>query len=253
MPTRALMLLSLLVAGTALADADITQLKIGDHVTGPVHAGRNLIPLPAGDWQVVAQSQDDITLSNNGSKRKTDEMRAVLLIKTDGKRLLATANLWGNLGQSSNEIKWSSTTCIKPDKPILYFENYGASGGSNFFHCAKLNHWTGFLKGDSAYYEQARKNIKALGLSLPTTTLNPSYEDFYRGGIVKAYYNINPEALGFAPDATAEWKDSSWHLDNLDAKHRALTDKLTNWTIQMSAAMLAARTEGTLQTVPDLP
>lgn len=203
-------------------------------------ARKTHVPLPEGDWLVVAKDFERTKVSN------------VRLFRT---RLVQVSDrvLKGYIYIVANdEFPNSGWTvpgyCTRKDTFFKEPDDTRGFGDDRGFNCVAINHvqMTSGANASAAvkqFYDWVWNNTTGM----PTTLIASIYEISDGKRYVEVMYHRNPEAEGFAPPRDSSWRSSDWHKDRLrgDARKLAYMNAVKQWTMDWKP-LVEAGFNGTL-------
>lgn len=243
--------LLLACALTAFADAEI-----GETVESPLVLGKRSIALPPGKWVVVNSTEaragtDGIAI---GAANKGQ-----YLVQLDAQnRLVAAANIRTSLFSSASGGSggWNDATCNRND---TVFKDT-LDGNFKYPTCLLVNHSTNFWTGgvpSNEYDKVIWTWYRDKKVVMPKTAIATVYVKYFSGDYVQVRYWFNPELAGIAPDTTAEWSKSPWHVDLIKSSpdHSRYIDAVKQWNQTLVSANRASLYEGkpSVSSLPALP
>lgn len=201
-------------AANSAASNELTEAPIGTSFANFVTIGKNRIPLPAGEWQLVAAH---VSQASTGGLIDGNVGRAALMQET-GDSGFSAVHVSANTNLSScRGWKRPKSMCDRKDTHHNESDrNYNATDAQ----CWNVNHRIidPDRKTKSKYVQKVQDALKKRGMTTRTMIVN----SFFRSGqcnFVRLIYYSDPTQFGFERE-TAKWTDSVWHKDNVDTDPR---------------------------------
>ena len=202
----------------ASAQTALTQPLSGAYA----EIGSIRLPLPAGEWQPVHDSQTQAYYVGGGLSNTNSLHR--LYIQTEGGRLAAMLLI--NTEAAETTYGWQPPRlCSRTD---TYWSD-NRNGWTNNYDCALVNHVVMRERETTqAATKAAFDAARGLG-GMPKQMIRAEIAE----GRSKHYINIaisfNPDLAGL-PSSGAGWKASEWQKDRADPAHAAYLDRVAAWT-----------------------
>ena len=193
---------------------ELTETPVGSKVANFVNVGKNQIPLPEGEWEVVATN---VFRATTGGVIDGNIGQAFLIQET-GKSGFSAVQIRANTDVSSCG-GWKRRKGICDRKDTHYNEsdrNYNPQDAS----CWNVNHFivNPNRETKSKYWKKIYQAAKERGIGKKTYIVN-SYFRSGRCNFVGVRYYFDPAQFGFIPEQTG-WKESGWHKDVIYADPR---------------------------------
>ena len=193
---------------------ELTETPVGSKVANFVNVGENQIPLPEGEWEVVATN---VFRATTGGVFDGNIGQA-FLIQEAGKSGFSAVQVRANTDVSSCS-GWKRRKDICDRKDTHYNEsdrNYNPQDA----HCWNVNHFIINPNRDtkSKYWKEIHQAAKERGIGKKTYIVN-SYFRSGRCHFVGIRYYFDPAQFGFTPEQT-RWTESGWHKDVIYADSR---------------------------------
>jgi len=189
-------------------------------------ASKIQVPLPEGDWLVVAKDFGRSTVSNVRRYRIRLVQVSDRVLK--GYIFIGTNDELANYGWTIPDYCTRTNTFYR--EPVDT-RGFSAERG---YDCLVINHvqMTSGSKastGVQAFYDWVWKNTTGM----PTTMIASSFLISDGKRYVEAVYHRNPEAEGFAAPRDSAWRSSDWHKDRLpaDPKKLAYMESIKLWAV----------------------
>jgi hypothetical protein len=219
-------LIVLLSAGAAAAQDVGDSLR--DHIQ--LESGIALkvqVPLPEGDWSVIAKGVERSTVSNV----RLFKFYLVQVVN----RVLTRVTFIETNEEFPNHGWKPPTYCSRTD--VFYQEpkDTRGFGGDRGYDCLTINHaqMTSGRRSSPAV-RNAYAWVWAHTTGMPTTLIGATYDISDGKRFLRVTYYRNPEADGFAPPRDSSWRSSDWHKDRLpgDPKKLAYMNEVKRWALQ---------------------
>ncbi len=185
-------------------------MPIGSKVENVVTIGKSQIPLPKGEWEVLA--------AHNWRKGGLGKLGEAVLGQGSGESGFQAIFIRGNV-ESSNCTGWKRRNTLCDRKGTHHNSsdrNYNPKDAS----CWNLNHYIVLPYKDpkSDFQRKINHAIKERGMGRATYLRNEFFKSS-RCHFIVAMYLSDPEHFGF-PLETSEWKNNVWHRDRLNEDPR---------------------------------
>lgn len=240
----------LLSAGLVHAEADIAQVKIGDKISGPLTIGKNVFPLPSGEWEVVNMASRDLIILTEGMKQKFDSLQSVQLFKSKQGKLLETMSIDTPVNNSAFQItKDSSKSC---DAKTGYFYT-DFDSGYNLPECLIVSHAVNYYEiGNlNKFYSETKSYFDKNNISLPKTVISSVYYYSSKHSATTIRFSFNPELAGFPPSTVKNWTANEWHKDKMNAEQKQFSSRAVEWSKKMATSMQKAIQKKEITELPD--
>lgn len=200
---------SLLVIGGARAEG-LEKLPIGSVVKGTATLGDRQIPLPDGEWRLIAKQ---VT-------RSGVEIARAYLVQLEGNTLKAAIQAAASLSASAGGWMRRRDICDRAD---THFSDSDRNYNVSNTECWTLNHMGLTMSGSPAqvhvdFYRYTDDKKR------PRTALVNGYYIVKGFHFLEVQYGYNPELEGFEPTPNSDWRGNPWHRDVVatDPKKAAL-------------------------------
>lgn len=185
----------------------------GQNFVNQVAIAQTVIPLPDGQWQGVAYTQ-------NPSNRGTDELG--VLARIDQNKLIELAVFRIQFASDQNGFSRHSA-CLKQDVHQRIMEANEEFGSQICF-------WTSHDTDPwmQPIFNLTAARLTAKGINLPGFLLNSMYHKADKSSSLTVIYMANPETKGIVTPKT-NWHTSPWHpqfLNQFPEKSAFLQDRL---------------------------
>jgi hypothetical protein len=198
---------------------NLKDAAIGTIYSNFAAIGERQIPLPSGEWVLVARSK---TLS--GGSGMGVPMISVYLGQVEAgvaKRVIfASANLESSPGG------WTRNRSIC-DRNDVFFNSSDKNYNSQDTECWVINHVGLTLAANAS---QVHRDFYRFtdDKGRPKTAVGISFYIVKSYNFFEVHYYANPEADGFEPTPTADWRGNPWHRDLSlsDPQRRAYLENL---------------------------
>jgi uncharacterized membrane protein len=214
----------MLAASTAQAQIDLART-----VTGSFKLADRPIPLPAGQWHLVA----DQRMPALADGRALPGLRTAILARLEG------ATVVGLISATVNEAPAASgwgvaRDCTRSDIYLAVTSYLTPIDVS----CTFINHVvTAPRLSGPGVWQDAAARMAAQGWSLPTTWLMAGFRVTDRQEFLDLRYHFNPDQLARAAP-TAAWNEGPWVADTVQHDH--LRASLVNAVIRWAATVRPA-------------
>jgi hypothetical protein len=232
-------ILCVLAAGLAAAQEG---LRPGAMVREALQVGassaRKVIPLPAGDWEVVRVREYDGYRIRPNDYSNPPKMVDVALIQRSGKEMLMLLRVV-SLREPVNVERWTQADpCDRAD--TLHRNPFDSSVWDR--NCLLVNHVTGFLKAETrqAEFAEIRQWVAEHGVELPATALNATIARLAARENFRVQVWVNP-ALRHLDAAEPRWAANVFHRDwvGKDPARRRYVDEFIAWSEMFSKRLLS--------------
>jgi hypothetical protein len=187
--------------------AQIEHVKKLAAVENQTQVGKMSVALPSGEWRILNANEGRTQI--NSGQSQGGQIERKYLVRVNEKNQLVAAMFLAGTKYSSSVSSWSDAACQRKD--TLFIQDL--DGNFNFPACLLINHITGFWtnvptdESDRFIFDWYRANK----IELPKTAILLTYRKYFSGDYVVVNYFLNPELLGFSPDAGTTWSNSVWH------------------------------------------
>lgn len=193
----------LLLAGSLSVIADPVK---GESVRSRVEVGGMMVPLPAGEWTVVADQTGVTAIDGmlNGPRWK-----ALYLVQHDlDRRFLGSVYVRASTS-SARVTSWNDGLCDRKD--TLYRDTLDGTIKSP--NCLLINHLVRYQQAvpRAEFDKQVWEWLQKERIQLPQTSLQVQSRFYRFGDFLFVNYSLNPELAGFAPSSVSDWSSSEWH------------------------------------------
>ena len=195
--------LAFVSASSMFSDSLHAQSLLGTKVQGTFLIGDRIVPLPAGEWTVIA---------TNGDSRDTNLGRPLsraYLAQLQGNTLSQWLDISTNL--EVNLAGWvrDKEICDRKDVHFGFSDsNYNLNDAS----CWVLNHF-----GQALGSKPSQAGVDFFRWSdsrgRPNTSLLLANFFSKRGDFLRVLHHFNPVVAGFPDTPTATWAGNPWHAD----------------------------------------
>lgn len=236
----------LLSAGAVAADP-----VDGEVVRSQIQVGRATVPLPGGEWKVVAEHTGTTTVDGTLTGPR---WRGVYMVQVDAQnRFAGSMYVRATTSPATNVSSWSDSTCNRTD--TLFRDTLGATFTKP--NCLLINHLASYQKAvpSQAFDRHVWDWLQREKVLLPRTALQIQTRLYRFGDFLLVNYTVNPELAGLDPGVESSWASSEWHPGKIkdDPKRLAFLEKVIAYARQAAAADEAAL-EGTVRAeLPPLP
>jgi hypothetical protein len=182
----------------------LERTAIGTTVTSVATIAQRQVPLPPGDWILVATQ----TVQSGGPAAAVRIQQAYLAQVENGvlvKYIFISASLESNFGGWSR----SRDVCDRVDTHFAFFDH---SYDPKNIECWTVNH--AVLTLNSSATELYREFHKfGDDKKRPNAALSINYFLVRGYDFLHVTYGFNPEVAGFSRSKSTSWRDSAWHKD----------------------------------------
>lgn len=204
---------------------------VGQKFSGAISLPTNIqsklyVPLPKGNWQVIATGHRRSSLSNVNIPR-------IFLAQVKAKKLFGLIRI--DFNQEAPDYGWNAPKdCTReniffltPDASTFYNPTRG-------YNCLSINH-AGMTTGRKA--TQAAKDAYSWvwknTMSMPRFMIKATFSLSDGSQFLHVRYYRSPDAEGFPPSRSKRWRASEWHYDILpgDPTRLAYVNKIKDWAI----------------------
>lgn len=182
----------------------------GQMLQGVVQVGGQAVPLPAGQWRVLAAFK--------GSASSPAE--AVLLGQFAGKAMYRMVAVNAAKGASAT-VPYRS--CLRQD--VFFQSNQDAR--ADVTDCWWVNHATQLWEQQNLF-KAGQLELAKLGIQPSAVFINVGFHRSGPDGFVTAFYYFDPLEDGFTSSAV-QWDRSEWHKSRIDADRTAYARRLVEW------------------------
>lgn len=199
-------------ATAQIVSRDSLHLKpVGTKVSGSFVLVNRLIPLPEGEFSLVAAGVHDSKLVYGDFAGQQNKLADVALGQMADGKLRAAVVATALLAQGRARQEWTDEPCkradtlFKRDSVPFMKRNYSQN-------CLMVNHVVNTLGPKATgMYAQAAAWIKDQGGETPIpTVIQVSITRIEVADYLAVHYAFNPDAYGCAP-ASSSWTTSEWH------------------------------------------
>jgi hypothetical protein len=216
------------IAGVLIGGALLTPGDSSEPVERDVFTiADKQIPLPRGDWRIVASAQREVRAPNLGAY---GTIHNVLLAHFDGDRVealveinanaIAVTSGWGTTRQCSRRDIHAASHLYVSDRDGL---------------CYHVNHVVTEADNSSPIWRQLVERAADKGWRLPQAWLVAGLRASNRYDLVDVRYYFNPEIAGFAP-ARGPWASNDWSPERVAQQglRASFVRTLVAWTRQLA-------------------
>ena len=202
MRTTAICLLFALVACAFFPSMACAQAVLGMRVQGTFLIGERIVPLPGGQWTVVAAK-------GGGDLTRGKPLSRAFLTQLQGNTLSQWLEIDTNLEVNSGGWVRDKQICDRKDVHASYSDsNYNLNDTS----CWALNHF-GMTMGDNPSQAAVDFYRWSDTRGRPNTALMLGYFFTKRGDFLRVQHFFNPVLARFPDTPTAFWPGNPWHVD----------------------------------------
>jgi uncharacterized membrane protein len=209
---------ALLTTPPALAQTDLARI-----FTGSFDLADKPIPLPAGEWHLVA----DQRMPAPSDARALPALRTAILAQIDGGRVVGLISATANEAPATSG--WGiAQDCLRSDIYLAvttYLSTIDVS-------CTFINHVVTPRMTAPGIWHDAAARIAEAGWSIPSTWLMAGFRVADRQEFLDLRYHFNPESLVPAAPA-ATWNEGPWVAESVQHDH--LRASLVNAVIRWAA------------------
>lgn len=204
-------------------EKQFTSIAIGSSASSPFSLGPIQIPLPKGNWIVIAKkaARDEMT---DGDVLNLSIMLAQ--IEGDALKKIVSAS---TVGARTTEFKGVKKLKACERDGFLFRET--RANGGKFQDCWFVNHSALIKKEESPVWGRAFSFLRTRGLTIPTETPYVGFRMANGEHWVTARYYWNAESDGFEAKEYEGRSNSEWYADNIGyfPKKQSYVEKLKAW------------------------
>lgn len=208
---------ALLTTLPALAQTNVARI-----FTGSFNLADKPIPLPAGEWHLVA----DQRMPALADARALPTLRTAVLARLDGGRVVGLISATVNEAPATSG--WGvAQDCTRSDIYLAVTSYLSTIDVS----CTFINHVvTPPQRSGPGIWHDAASRIADAGWSLPSNWLMAGFRVADRQEFLDLRYHFNPDALAPAAPA-ATWNEGPWVADSVQHDHRraSLVNAVIRW------------------------
>lgn len=222
---RVVPLAAAIIAAFAVAMTQVpAQDDIARTVTGSFKLAERPMPLPAGDWHLVAEEQVPAATGTHA----LPAMRTAILARLDGTTVIGLISATVNEAPATSG--WGiAQDCTRRDLYLAVTSYLSPIDVS----CTFINHVvTPPRPGGPSIWHDAAARMAAAGWTLPSTWLMAGFRVADRQEFVDLRYHFNPDALA-PPVPVAAWNEGPWVSEAVQHDHLRAT--LVNAVIRWAA------------------
>jgi hypothetical protein len=236
---RALALLPLVMLATPAGAED--EIQVGTIVRQELRLGapsvRKIIPLPAGDWEIVRVNNYDGWRVHPNNYSNPPRMVDVALIQRAGPELAMMMRVM-TLREPISVQRWvQANPCDRAD--TLYRNTYDSTVWETT--CLLVNHVPGFLNTKAPAFAEVRQWVAKEQLKRPATALYGSFTRFgaYQNTTVQIWAN---PALRTLDSTEPNWAANPFHRDWIEKEpeRRRYVDEFVAWSEAYMKTLLAS-------------
>lgn len=181
--------------------SEITEMAPGTKVTDMVTMGRNDIPLPEGEWELIATRA-----KRSGSSGKIGD---AYLVQESGESGVRAVYIWANV-EVSGCGGWKRVKAVC-DRKNVHFNVSDRNYDNRNIDCWNLNHVivNPYLETKNPFWKEVNKYRQDNANYAGTHIVN-HYMMSSRCNFVNVRYYSLPERFGFPPSRGMVWKNSDW-------------------------------------------
>jgi hypothetical protein len=219
-------------------------VKFGDTFSASFPFAGRTMPLPTGQWRVVASLPG---MTPNGM---ATDLKA--LAREDADRLTGLVLLTGNEKATPSATGFRADgNCERSDinyTHVIRNEDFGEQDCQFIDFVAPES---SAQPGTDGLMRAAIGDLKERRVKLPSVLIGAGFRFADRKDLLIAKFYFSPDAEGIAPSAKASWLDSDWNKYNLPqhADKQHYVDRLKVWLTRWETIMRAAWREGLAATV----
>ena len=181
--------------------SEITEMAPGTKVTDMVTMGRNDIPLPKGEWELVATRA-----KRSGSSGKIGD---AYLVQESGESGVRDIYIRANV-EVSGCGGWDRVKAVC-DRKNVHFNVSDRNYDSSNIDCWSLNHLVTnpYFETKNPFWKEVNK-YRQESLGHVATYIVNHYMMSSRCNFINVRYGSLPEKFGFPPSRNLVWKNSDW-------------------------------------------
>lgn len=194
------------LAPLCAAAEGLEKVAMGTVVRGTADLGPRQIPLPPGDWQLIARQ---VHSSGGNSGANNVLIARVYLGQVEAGVLKASIHAIASLDSSPGGWTRNRSICDRTD---THFAESDRNYNTRDTECWILNH-IGMTLGPNPLQVHVDFYRLTDDKKRPKTAIVNSYYLVKGFGFLEVHYGVNPELEGFEPTPTADWRGNPWHRD----------------------------------------
>jgi uncharacterized membrane protein len=205
-------------------------LTSGATVGRALDLGGKQLPLPAGNWLVLADRASDHKNQHFGS---FGYIRSLLLGRVADGRVDALLEIHTNTQPAANG--WGlAFDCARSDLPRAVIRLSDGWDGSCYF----IGH-TLIAGASTPVWRDAAEFVAHKGWALSRVWLTAGFRATNRTDVLDVRFHFAPEARGMATETVDRWEDSAWMPARLqtDEKRAGWERAVDDWAVEYSALL----------------
>lgn len=191
------------------------------------------VPLPPGQWEVSG--------AGSGTNNSMTSIGQTILISVISGRLTGLISISTPVAHSALEARFSGfkqfRDCERNDV-FFVFKDSNFDGGEH--NCWVINHFSMGSTGNvRSPWGVTWESLKSQGVAVPINMVVVTFHVANKRKFETVMYYFNPEIEGISPPKYAEWRNSDWHKDRVNAfpDKLAYLTKTKQWAEQWHALM----------------
>jgi hypothetical protein len=204
-------------AGAQIVSRDSVHLKpLGSTVTGSFVLVNRVVPLPEGEFTLVATGTHGSTFAYGDYARQPHKLADVVLGQVADGQLRAAVKATALLALAGSRREWVIEPCKRDD--TLLRVNVTPFMKQNYEQdCLLVNHFVNMLgpKATGIYASLADWTRQKGGATPLPTVLDVTITRIAASDFLTVRYLFNPEAYGCKGEAEASWSTSAWHKSRI--------------------------------------
>jgi len=205
-------------------------LAAGTAVRGKITLVGKTVPLPPGDFVIVASRTRDATHVKGQWIRQRVQLVTVYLAQIEGNVLRAEVLATTVLDPSFTYSKWEDEPCRRTD--TLFRQDLARNAGYQQ-NCLLVNHVTNvYTREPEGIYAEAYAWLQQRAVSLPVDVIiQASVTRIEVGEWLATVHRFNPAAFGCDVGRNPSWATSAWHRSALakDAERAQFVNSVVEW------------------------
>jgi len=246
-----IVLLATWTAGPWAADVG---LKVGDKISRELRLGpgsdASVVPLPAGEWQVLRVADAEARRTNPVNQHRTEEMVTIVLMQRDASDIVMHLRIHATVGRGSRITQWMDKSCERTN--TLYRNAYDSNASE--VRCLMINHIVGYLRSSSSTVNSdLRKWVVDQKINLQNTALESAFMMFRPRYLLSVQAWVNPALRNLDSDERS-WAASPFHRDWIakDPARQAYVNEFIAWA-EGYAAVLSRVYDGSVGSAAQVP
>ena len=213
---RRLLALLLLAPVTALA-IGLQDEPVGAKVAGTFQFGNKRIPVPAGDWTLIARHTWTGTTDH---VRPGTNFAGVYLAQIKDGRVSRAVQTWGNVDPALTRRWRQEVDPCKPRDHLLVYRDFSENDENQF--CYDVQEVRGYMKKATAWRDEARQWLAVNKVAVPPSMLVVHFSRLERAFRTEIFYYFDPMLLAGATTQERARAAAGWAEEQLRTVHDGL-------------------------------